>query len=144
MKKSAATKKATRRKRSAPPRPLVLLVEDFKDNREMYAEYLEFAGFRVAQAEDGRAAVRMARELEPDCVVMDLALPGIDGIEATRLLRTDRRTRDTPVIALTGHALAKVSMRAREVGCDAFLAKPCLPDALAREVRRVLEEKGVG
>jgi two-component system cell cycle response regulator DivK len=69
---------------------------------------------------------------------MDLSLPGIDGWEATRRLKADERTRDIPVIALTAHALASAHDRAREVGCDAVVTKPCLPRELEQEVRRQL------
>jgi two-component system, cell cycle response regulator DivK len=117
---------------------LVLVVDDFRDNREMYAEYLSHAGFRVAEAADGAEAVRLATEMRPDLVVMDLALPGMDGIEATRRIKKNPQTRRIPILALTGHALVKVAAQAREVGCDAFVTKPCLPNALAREIRRIL------
>jgi two-component system, cell cycle response regulator DivK len=118
--------------------PLVLVVDDFQDNREMFAELLTLAGFRVAEATNGREALDRAHELLPDVVLMDLSLPELDGWEATRRLKGDPRTRHIRVIALTGHALADCSREAREAGCDAFLTKPCLPDTLIVEVRRVL------
>jgi CheY-like chemotaxis protein len=118
--------------------PLVLLVDDFDDNREMYAEYLVFAGLRVAEAQNGLEALERARTLRPDVVVMDLALPGVDGWEATRRLKEDAATRDIPVIALTGHALAGHSRSAFEAGCDIFITKPCLPERLLQEIQRVL------
>jgi CheY-like chemotaxis protein len=122
--------------------PLVLVVDDFLDAREMYAEYFSFAGFRVAQASDGAEAVAKAFELIPDVVLMDLSLPGMDGWEATRRLKADPRTMHIPVIAVTGHALTGFSESAAEAGCDAFVTKPCLPDALVAEVRRVLVAPG--
>jgi two-component system cell cycle response regulator DivK len=122
--------------------PLLLVVDDFEDNRAMYAEYLTHAGFRVVQAADGREAVERARELLPDVVVMDLSLPVMDGWAATRVLKGDQRTRDIPVIALTGHALAGHSQGARDAGCDEFLAKPCLPGTLLAKVRSILEARG--
>jgi CheY-like chemotaxis protein len=69
---------------------------------------------------------------------MDLALPGMDGWEATRRLKDDERTSHIPVIAVTGHALAGHAEAARRAGCDGFITKPCLPDALVAEVRRML------
>lgn len=123
----------------ADHRPLVLVVDDYQDAREMYAEYLTFSGFRVAEATSGLEAVQKAFALEPDVVLMDLSLPGLDGWAATRRLKTDRRTRHIPVVALTGHALAGASDGAREAGCDAFVTKPCLPDELVAEIRRVLD-----
>jgi CheY-like chemotaxis protein len=115
-----------------------LIVDDVEDNRRIYAMFLSRAGFDVTTAVDGRAALAKARALTPDLVVMDLAIPGIDGWEVTRRLKRDRRTRDIPVIALTGYVLAGARERARQAGCDSFLTKPCLPDALTREIRRVL------
>jgi CheY-like chemotaxis protein len=124
---------------SAPP--LILVVDDFEDNRAMYAEYLELSGYRVAQAADGEEAVAKVRELSPDAVVMDLSLPVMDGWEATRLLKADPRTKDVPVIALTGHALAMHSRDAREAGCDEFLSKPCLPEELVQKLEEVLSAR---
>jgi CheY-like chemotaxis protein len=118
--------------------PLILVVDDYQDAREMYAEYLVFSGFRVAEARNGNEAVAQAFALTPDLILMDLSLPGMDGWEATRLLKADERTRHIPVVALTGHALAGASEGARKAGCDSFVTKPCLPDDLVVEVRRML------
>jgi two-component system, cell cycle response regulator DivK len=120
-------------------RPLVLVVDDYQDAREMYAEYLSFSGFRVAEASTGVEALEKAFELQPDVILMDLSLPGMDGWAATRRLKMDERTRNIPVVALTGHALAGASEGARQAGCDAFVTKPCLPDELVVQVRRMLE-----
>ena len=126
----------------ARDRQLVLVVEDYQDAREMYAAYLQFSGFDVAEAGNGVEAVEKATELLPDIVLMDLALPRMDGWEATRRLKADARTRHIPVVALTGHALAGHADGAREAGCDAFVTKPCLPDALVAEIRRLLDQRG--
>jgi CheY-like chemotaxis protein len=119
--------------------PLVLLVDDFEDNRAMYAQFLTFSGFRVAEAANGKEALAKAAELMPDIVVMDLSLPVMDGWEATRRLKSDERTRGIPVLALTGHALGRHSEGARDAGCDGFVTKPCLPEDLVTEIRRMLE-----
>jgi CheY-like chemotaxis protein len=118
--------------------PLILVVDDYQDAREMYAEYLQFSGFRVAEARNGNEAVAQAFSLRPDLILMDLSLPGMDGWEATRLLKADDRTKHIPVVALTGHALAGASEGAKKAGCDSFVTKPCLPDDLVIEVRRML------
>jgi two-component system, cell cycle response regulator DivK len=118
--------------------PLILVVDDFLDNRQMYAEYLEFSGLRVEEAENGHQALEKAFAMLPDLIVMDLSLPGIDGWEATRRLKADPRTKRIPVIALTGHALAGHSKGAMDAGCDAFITKPCLPERLLEEVRKTL------
>jgi CheY-like chemotaxis protein len=108
-----------------PVRPFVLLVEDFDDAREMYRDYLHFAGFRVETARDGREAIEKARALRPHLILMDLSLPGIDGWEATRILKN---------VPATAHLITSLSARAapegdraRAAGCDGFIAKPCLP-----------------
>jgi len=126
-------------KAQAQAAPLVLIVEDYEDAREMYAEYLKYSGFRVAEARNGLEALEIAQKLLPDVILMDLALPGMDGWEATRKLKSDDRTRRIPVIAVTGHALSGHSDTARRAGCDAFVSKPCLPDALVAEVRKMLD-----
>jgi two-component system cell cycle response regulator DivK len=118
--------------------PLILVVDDYQDAREMYAEYLQFSGFRVAEARNGNEAVEQAFALKPDLILMDLSLPGMDGWEATRRLKADDSTRHIPIVALTGHALAGASDGAKKAGCDSFVTKPCLPDDLVVEVRRML------
>jgi two-component system cell cycle response regulator DivK len=119
-------------------RPLVLVVEDYPDAREMYAEYLRFSGFRVAEARNGEEALALSLELQPDVVLMDLALPLMDGWEATRRLKSDARTAQILIVALTGHALAGHAEGARRAGCDAFVTKPCLPDDLVEVIRQLL------
>jgi two-component system cell cycle response regulator DivK len=123
----------------ADSRPLVLVVDDYQDAREMYAEYLAYSGFRVAEASNGLEALEKAFQLLPDVILMDLSLPGMDGWAATRRLKMDERTSRIPVVALTGHALAGASETARQAGCDAFVTKPCLPDELVLQVRRILD-----
>src|SRR5438876_11245770 len=117
----------------------VLVVDDYPDAREMYSEYLEFSGFDVIQAANGVEALQRAVDDAPDIILMDLSLPVMDGWEATRRLKADKRTREIPVVALTGHALAGISEGAKQAGCDAFVTKPCLPEDLVREIRKVLE-----
>jgi CheY-like chemotaxis protein len=124
--------------------PLVLVVEDYQDAREMYAAYLQFSGFDVAEATNGEEAIAKAIELAPDIILMDLALPRMDGWEATRRLKGDARTSDIPIVALTGHALAGHAEGARQAGCDAFVTKPCLPDALVAEIKRLLDSNAGG
>jgi CheY-like chemotaxis protein len=116
----------------------VLIVDDFEDNRAMYAEFLRYSGFEVIEASDGAEAIERATAEAPDVVVMDLSLPVLDGWEATRRLKADARTQHIPVIALTGHALEGHSQGAREAGCDWFLAKPCLPETLLSTLNDLL------
>lgn len=126
---------------NAPTEPLVLVVDDYDDAREMYAESLLVNGFRVAEAADGAQAVEMARRLGPDVILMDLSLPGIDGWEATRRLKADAATQHIPVVALTGHALSSAMDAAREAGCVRFVVKPALPDVVIAEVRLAISRR---
>jgi len=104
----------------------------------MYAEYLSCSGYRVQQAANGQEAVELTHRLKPDVIVMDMSLPIMDGWEATRRLKSHESTRRIPIIALTGHALAMHSQDAVDAGCDAFLAKPCLPEKLVDKVAELL------
>jgi CheY-like chemotaxis protein len=117
----------------------VLVVDDFDDAREMYAEYLEFVGFQVDVARNGVEAVEKAQGAPPDIILMDLSLPIMDGWEATRRLKQDQRTRDIPVMALSGHVLAGNAEQARQAGADEFVAKPCLPQDLEERIHRMLK-----
>jgi two-component system cell cycle response regulator DivK len=117
---------------------LVLLVDDFEDGRAVYAEYLSYSGFRVAEASNGEEAVLLTQTLKPDLVVMDLCLPVMDGGEATRRLKMDERTRAIPVIVLSGHSQPRHARYVHDAGCDAFLAKPCLPEKLVAKVEELL------
>jgi two-component system, cell cycle response regulator DivK len=108
-----------------PKKPSVLVVDDFVDGREMVAEYLAFRGFEVTEARDGVEAIELARRLQPEIVLMDLRMPGMDGWEATRRLKRDPQTRHIRVVALTAHALTPEINAARKAGCDEVVAKPC-------------------
>lgn len=123
---------------AATATPLVLIVDDYAEGREICAEYLAFRGFRVATAEDGIEAIAKTRDLLPDVILMDLSLPRLDGWEASRTLKEDERTRHIPIIALTAHALSSARDRAVAAGCDSVVTKPCLPRRLEAEVRRHL------
>lgn len=135
-----ATKKARTKAPVTSPRPTtVLVVDDYTDNRELFAEYLTFHGYRVLEASNGNDAITIAVEHLPDIILMDLSLPGIDGWEATKRLKSAPATREIPIIAVTGHAMHGHSEKASEAGCDGFIAKPCLPEALLAEIRATLE-----
>jgi two-component system cell cycle response regulator DivK len=116
----------------------VLLVEDNEDNRSVYRNILNVAGFGVIEARNGEDAIRMAREDQPDLILMDISIPLIDGWEATRIVKGDESTSAIPVIALTAHALASDRAKAHECGCDGYLAKPCEPRRVISEVERFI------
>lgn len=118
--------------------PLVLVVDDYQDAREMYAQFLSASGFRTVEARSGTEAVAKARELKPHCILMDLSLPGIDGWEATRQLKADHSTTNIPVVAITGHASELASRDAKAAGCVAFVLKPAQADTLVAEVRKAV------
>ncbi len=122
---------------------LVLVVDDFQDAREMYAEYLEYAGYRVATAANGAEAVEKALSERPDAILMDLSMPLMDGWEATRILKADERTREIPVLALSGHAIGSEPIKsAEEAGCDDFVLRPCPPEDVEQRIRRLLGGRG--
>jgi two-component system cell cycle response regulator DivK len=129
--------------KSKAEKPRVLVVDDYPDAREMYGEYLDYCGFEVLEAANGMEALQRAIDARPDIILMDLSLPVMDGWEATRRLKADKRTSSIPVVALTGHALAGISEGAKEAGCDSFVTKPCLPEDLVKEIRKVLGRPSV-
>ena len=117
---------------------LILIADDTSDTRELYSLYLTHQGFAVVTADDGHAAIEMARQHQPDLIVMDLSMPRVDGVAATNRLKRDARTRRIPVIVLTAHPLKQNQQRAQEAGAALFLTKPCLPEELEQHVRRLL------
>jgi two-component system cell cycle response regulator DivK len=119
--------------------PLVLLAEDFEDARELYRDYLEYSGFSVQTATNGREAIERALALQPDIILMDASMPVLDGWQAARELKANPTTKHIPILALTAHAFDDARQEAKAVGCDGFVTKPCLPDDLVTRVRAVLE-----
>ena len=111
----------------------ILLVEDNEMNRDMLARRLERRGFKMLLAGDGAEGVKMAMELGPDLILMDVSLPVLDGLEATRKLKANDGTRAIPILALTAHAMAGDDARCREAGTDDYDTKPVdLPRLLAK------------
>jgi two-component system, cell cycle response regulator DivK len=125
-----------------PAHGRILIVEDNEDNRIIYRAILEHSGHTVVEAVDGKQGIATALSEHPDVILMDISLPVMDGWEATRLLKSDPRTRAIPIIALTAHALASDQAKAFEVGCDAYLAKPIEPLAVLIEVEKWLDKDG--
>ncbi len=119
---------------------LVLLVEDDPDARAMYAWYLRHSGIDVAEAAEGHTALQLARQQPPDVVVTDVRMPGVDGLELCRQLHEDPERKETPVVCITGEPAATVTPRAKEVGCETVLTKPCLPERLEHVVRSLYEK----
>jgi two-component system, cell cycle response regulator DivK len=121
----------------ASTRPIsVLVADDTEDNRDLYATYLEYAGYRVAQAEDGEKAVAFVAASKPDVVIMDLSMPRLDGWEATRLIKSNPATKDVVVIVITGNSTPRSLAAARAAGADDVCTKPCTPDEVVALIRK--------
>lgn len=118
--------------------PLALLADRDDDTRRMYATFLQQGTCDVDEAEDGREALAKALTRHPSIVITETRLPGIDGYELCRMLRADEQTRSIPILFVTGDARIEQTERAEACGADAVLVKPCLPERLAAEIRRVL------
>jgi two-component system cell cycle response regulator DivK len=113
----------------------IMLVDDFKDTRDMYAYFLSKEGFRVTLASDGQEALEKAVQLQPDLIIMDLSLPVISGWEVTRRLKADEKTCHIPIVTLSAYGEGFEAV----VGCEGSLTKPCLPNVMVAEITRVLE-----
>jgi adenylate cyclase len=119
--------------------PLVLIVEDDLETRRFFSEVLSESGFRVDQAHNGYQALEKALASNPDLVITDIAVPGIDGIELSQRLRADARTSDIPILAVTGYGDRHYPDRAIQAGADYVLIKPCDAETIVAEARRLLE-----
>lgn len=125
--------------------PIVLIVEDDPLARTFYTEALRASGFAVEAAADGATAVARVATRRPSVVVADLGLPDFDGFEVCRQLKLRRESRDVPVIALTGRAMALRDIEyAEQAGFQSVLIKPCAPETLAAAIRRVLPAAATG
>jgi CheY-like chemotaxis protein len=102
----------------------ILIIEDNKMNMEMATDLLEIANYNVLQAENAEDGIQMAKENHPDLILMDIALPGMDGLEATRVLKNEKQTKDIPVVALTAHAMKDDNDEALKIGCSGYITKP--------------------
>jgi CheY-like chemotaxis protein len=122
---------------------LILVVEDDRETREFYSDALARDGFTIDQAHNGHQALEKALQSSPNLILTDIAVPGIDGIELCKRLRSDARTRAIPVLAITGYGDRHYPDRARIAGADRVLIKPCDAEMLVREARLLLGLQGV-
>ncbi len=120
---------------------LVLIVEDNEKNRKLVRDALQYKGYRTIEAESGEDGVRLAREQHPALVLMDIQLPGIDGITALGQLRADPATRAIPVVAVTASVMAQDRQKIVSAGFDAFQGKPISVRELLETVARLVEKK---
>tara|TARA_B100000073_G_C23606077_1_gene522472 strand:+ start:198 stop:572 length:375 start_codon:yes stop_codon:yes gene_type:complete len=121
----------------------ILLVEDNDLNRDMLSRRLRRKGFEVDLAVDGHEAVQRAFDLVPDLILMDINLPVMDGYDATRVIKSDARTKAVPVIALTAHAMVEDTRKCLEAGCDDFDTKPIELPRLLEKIQAVLRSKSL-
>jgi CheY-like chemotaxis protein len=128
---------------SSPDSSRILVVDDTADTREMFALYFRSHGFTVETAHDGLDAIEAAHRLHPDVIVMDVAMPGLDGITATREIRRGSDTADIPIVILTAYPILAIKEGALECGAS-FMMKPCSPEDLEQHIRRVLDARRSG
>lgn len=120
----------------------ILLIEDNDQNRYLTTFLLEKSGFRVITANDGLSGVKMAKEVPPGLILLDIQLPGLDGYQVARLLRQDHRLRNVPIIAVTSYAMPGDREEALASGCDGYIEKPIDPDTFVSEIRTYLRSEG--
>ncbi len=124
----------------------ILVVDDNKTNLKLVSDVLQFEGYRILQAMDAETAQEIIRETSPDLILMDIALPGMDGLTLTRKLKTDLTTRGIIIVVLTAFAMKGDDLKAREAGCDGYITKPIdtrsLPATVAAYLARGERERG--
>ena len=117
----------------------ILLVDDDKDLLSLYGEVLQQAGHELTTTSDGDDAVELAKSFLPDLILMDIQMPGMDGIEATKRLKTSSMAK-VPIVALTNMQLPREVDAALDAGCDGFIAKPMIPQDLLNELSLILND----
>jgi two-component system cell cycle response regulator DivK len=116
----------------------ILVAEDHEDNRQILRDLLASGGFDMIEANDGERAVSAAEESRPDLILMDIQLPVIDGYEATRRIKANPALKAIPIIMVTSYALSGDDAKARQAGCDDYVAKPYSPRQLLAKIRRYI------
>ncbi len=137
-----SAKSGVKMKKKAADPPTVLLVEDTEDNRFMMRRLLEMSGYRVVEAMNGEEAVKLARAESPQLILMDLSLPLIDGLAATRLIRKVPALEATPIIAVSAHDSSDFQAEAVEAGCNSYVTKPIDFTELEQLIAQLLTHDG--
>ena len=120
------------------PVPTILLVEDFDDTRLMMKLWLQRKGYRVIEADTGEKAVTLARRERPDLIIMDMMMPGMNGLDATQEIRQYQPLRHTPIVAVSAYGVDEYRRLALDAGCDEYVSTPFEPNALAEIIASLL------
>ncbi len=119
----------------------ILLVEDFDDTRLMMKLWLVKNGFRVVEADSGEAAIRLAAEELPDLIIMDMMMPGMNGLDATQRIREHQALRQTPIVAVSAYGADEYRAIAIEAGCDDYVSTPFVPDKLVKLIQSLISAR---
>ena len=119
----------------------ILIVDDEPRNLKLFRDLLQRIGYETIEATDGEQGVELARARNPDLILMDIMMPKMDGIEATRILKADTATKNIPIIALTSYAMKGDRERTLEAGCDGYIAKPVDIQELLKAVEHYCRDK---
>jgi CheY-like chemotaxis protein len=125
----------------APAASTILVVDDYVDNRVLLSAWLRAKGFKVVEAQDGKEGVLQANRSKPDLILMDLAMPVLDGVEATRQIRQRKVFAHTPIFAISAYATHDVQQDALDAGCNDVFAKPLDLDSLFTKIRSALDSR---
>ncbi|GAK52612.1 multi-sensor hybrid histidine kinase [Candidatus Moduliflexus flocculans] len=128
-------------KTDEPQSRTVLIVDDDDINLQVTSEILRLSGYELLQASSAEEGIRLAHQKQPNMIIMDLAMPGMDGVEASKILKSSPDTADIPILACTAHVTQETRARALQAGCDAFLTRPIEPHKLLRHIALLLEKQ---
>ena len=122
----------------------ILVVEDQEDNRKIMRDLLEANDFSIIEAVTGEEGVAMAGKEKPDLILMDIQLPGLDGYETTRQIRTNPELKQTPIIAVTSYAMTEDREKAINAGCNGYIEKPINPKTFFKQIQRFVQTDSEG
>ena len=121
------------------PGKCILVVEDNEKNRKLVRVVLKARGYDIVEAEDAKSALGQLENVNPDLILMDMGLPGIDGMELTRRIKKDENTKNIPIIAVTAHAMKGAKERILDAGCDDYISKPIDINEFPKVVEKILK-----